>query len=92
MAADVLTPLIYSTSHQSLSASFWMAAIINAVAFIFVIILNVIDSVNDARRKKLRYQRKTNEIRMLYNLNNASMVSMESQTKSLLGIEDKVHQ
>ena len=62
VATDVLTPIILKKTN-SLSWGFWMSAFISIFSFIFVIILNVIDKVNDERRKKLRLLRKTYELK-----------------------------
>lgn len=57
VSADIITPIIYRSTN-SLSWAFWIAAYMNMVAFLIVIVLNLIDQINDKRRKKLRLIRK----------------------------------
>ena len=62
VCADIISPVVFSKT-GSLSWAFWVGTLINVVSFLFVCCLNIIDKMNDQRRKKLRYLRKTNEIK-----------------------------
>jgi len=60
VAADIVTPLVYRST-DALPWCFWVAVFLNLIAFVIVFVLNIIDAINDERRRKLRYFRKNNE-------------------------------
>jgi hypothetical protein len=87
VTADIVTPMTFRAT-GSISWTFWIAAMINVGALFIVVILNLIDSANDLRRKKLRYLRKStaverNKHRIGINSSvNESFYSMDSSALS----------
>lgn len=53
VTTDIVTPLIYRGT-ESMSWAFWLAVFLNIIAFVFIVVLNLIDKVNDKRRKEIR--------------------------------------
>ena len=82
VASDIVAPIIYRSTN-SIEYSFWNCVIINALALIIVLILNVIDNANDRRRKELRYLRKT-AVAKIRIMASVSAYSLESSFSSNL--------
>jgi hypothetical protein len=52
ITANILTPMIYQMKGKMYFA-FWIGVLINCIALLSVLGLNIIDSINDKRRKML---------------------------------------
>jgi nitrate/nitrite transporter NarK len=61
VTTDIVTPLVFRGT-ESISWTFWIAVFVNVGAFLFILVLNLIDKVNEKRRKEIRYIRKTKQL------------------------------
>jgi len=74
---DIVTPILYRST-DAISLAFWIGVIFNSSAFVFIIILNLIDSINDRRRKELRYLKRTHSLMEKVN----TSLSIQNKNKS----------